>query len=180
MANISERGRKAMRAVEVLTGARNFLSNKNNWKKGDWIKSRRGEPVAACALGALGVAAGAKSRDQIDDASVREKAAFQALADVIRPENAAFHQRYQASSWFVDVFGFNDRGDTSHADVLAAFDLAIEGQCQIVRQEAAQERFEFEPQQKPNTEVKSRLRASTSFTSGPTYDSSLWTGRENG
>lgn len=98
----------------VLTDAREFLSDPKRWTKGSLFRTRKGEavtrPLAACACltGALLIATdgtATSERREAFDASVK-------LVEGLL--NGA------------PISVFNDDPDTTHADILAVLDKAIE------------------------------------------------------
>jgi len=159
MKTLSERGEKAAKVVKVLTDARTFLSKPEHWITGR-MHSQRASPggkkvETSCSLGALErVAVPMNDRGLWNLWPPEAKEASVALASAIikgkeiRQENAAG-----------TIVQFNDT--KGHEDVLSAFDRAIEAQCKIVRQEAAQNALA--------SDIIQSVR-------GPEYDSSAWTG----
>jgi hypothetical protein len=99
--------------IELLEAAKAKIDTPENWCKGDYAKTKKGNPIHSlaeqacqwCSLGAL-VAVTSSSSQTV---SLRCKA-IDLLFDVVGR----------------DVVAFNDDPKTTHADVLAAFDRAIE------------------------------------------------------
>lgn len=120
---MSERGAKAAEVVQVLTAARQTISKRENWMKGEFCnKGHRGGCAndyeisdQFCAIGAVRKA----NRGLMHLPA--EKAISMAVAGT-------------EETFFTPMF--NDSPTTGHQDVLAKFDLAIEQQCKIVREEA--------------------------------------------
>lgn len=140
---MSERGAKAAEVVQVLTAARQTISDPKHWVKeafcsggdsesvdvldyGDFAEGERVRYTKAtnfCALGAI-------RRNNVRAIGFSHEEAEHALA--------AFSP-CKGSDDAVSVYGYNDAPRTTHADILALFDLAIEQQCKIVREEAEKE-----------------------------------------
>lgn len=112
-------------AFEILTAARERLSDRANWRRG-----RLYSEGATCALGAVGVAAGVITQE-LDRTISGESGAYNALRkadnglaealDALADEAG----RVTGVSNVSAVYAFNDLASTTHADVLAAFDRAI-------------------------------------------------------
>ena len=120
----------AFRAAKILRGARDFIADPSHWVKFSFgMKGDVDAPdelqVAdrVCSLGALGKAAGLDGWGCLmtDEAFLAERY----LQDVVTKIDD-----------FLSVPEFNDARETTHGDVVAAFDLAIEEACKIVRKEA--------------------------------------------
>ena len=107
-----------MRAKEILTEARELLSDPARWCKGglafraDGVAcdARGGDAVRWCALGAMHRAAGDEERDQRTPSFA---AAWEAT-------NSAAGAR---GFWLIS--DFNNAPETEHADIMAFFDEAI-------------------------------------------------------
>lgn len=132
---MTERGARAAEIVQILTAARATISNPENWIKEAFWGRDYGAPIASsftdvvsdyegatrfCALGAI-------RRNNPRGIGSAHLEAEQALA--LASPNAGFSHEES-------VYEFNDMEHTTHADILAMFDLAIENQCRIVREEA--------------------------------------------
>lgn len=132
---MSERQVKAAEVVKVLTEARQIISAPRNWTKGHWRVYDEDKFCPAseeeaylvsdkfCSLGAI------YRRNPNKIGEIYEPA-VEALASVVP------HRFYDSHDKRATVFSFNDSASTSHEEVLAAFDKAIEQQCKIVREEA--------------------------------------------
>ena len=120
----------AFKAAKILRGARDFIADPSHWVKlyfgmRDGVDASGALQVAdsVCSLGALGKVAGLDcwGRHMTDEAFLAERY----LQDVVTKIDD-----------FLSVPEFNDARETTHGDVVAAFDLAIEEACKIVRKEA--------------------------------------------
>lgn len=97
------------KVVEVLVKAREILSKEENWTRENYARDEDGEPVyfdsskavSFCSIGA--VATSGYSAEYVS--------ALEALEMVVKP---------------TPIIVFNDAESTSHKDVMAMFDLAIE------------------------------------------------------
>ena len=100
------------KVVEVLVKARQILSKEENWTRGNYARDADGEPVyfdsskavCFCSIGAVAASALPKLPGQY-------VVALEALEMVVEP---------------MPIIAFNDAESTSHKDVMAMFDLAIE------------------------------------------------------
>lgn len=100
------------KAVEVLVNARKILSKEENWTRGSYARDADGHKVYVdssnaacfCSIGAVATSASPKLSDEY-------LSALEALGAVVEP---------------MPVIAFNDAESTSHKDVMAMFDLAIE------------------------------------------------------
>lgn len=103
---------------EVLTAAREILSNPDNWHKGHYEGVNvQGEPCY-CGAGAIGVVVHGRrptQAERMDGAysNVFAMPAFQLLERVNGLSDLGFPE-------------FNDRPETTHSQMLASFDKAIE------------------------------------------------------
>jgi hypothetical protein len=70
-----------------------------------------------------------------------QTAALRALAEAITGSVQDYRKDDNLELWARDIYEFNDGNRTDHKDVVAAFDLAIEQQCKIVREDAVQASF---------------------------------------
>ncbi len=108
---------KKTEAIATLTLARDLLAKPHAWTKGTYARDKQGYPVAEyevsaaswCMIGAVKVVTHCHV--------AREARAIAALARITEP---------------LQIHHFNDGATCCKADVLAAFDLAIE----LVREEA--------------------------------------------
>lgn len=94
---------------ETLIAARELIAEPERWTKGRAMEVAEDGSVRYCASGALS-AAGGHHNEVIENCSAC------AAADVL---TSVLPRR-------LGVSGFNDLESTTHADVLAAFDRAIE------------------------------------------------------
>lgn len=134
MANLS-RAQRAAGAVEILTKARSFLLDPKRWIKGSLydLKSHGAEDaVKACSIGAVRVAASRAPKIELFASYERKNTAENTAEEALQAVSARINDG-------LSVEGFNDHRKTTHADVLAMFDLAIEEQCKIVQREAAED-----------------------------------------
>lgn len=113
---------RAKEAVSVLSNVKAYLSIPGKWIKKRLAVDVNGHPLnggndpradRVCLLGAI-------------------QKATKTYCVLHHPATEAIGQ---ACGDF-EVFPFNDRASTTHADAMAAIDLAIEQQCSIVRREA--------------------------------------------
>lgn len=96
----------------ILVKARNRIASKWRWRK-DYYATPRAtnyDTCGVCSLGALGWASSGNPYH---------------LTDGGRKAEAALARAMEAMGKGTFVVEFNDRPDTTHADVLAAFDAAI-------------------------------------------------------
>lgn len=114
-------------AVEILKRARDIIAQPECWHKGHYAQDEQGEetcdteksieeymPVCFCTLGALSMAvADHPFADDLDG--------FLDWERFVAARNA-----FQTHTGIKDIPAWNDRDDTTHADVLKAFDTAIE------------------------------------------------------
>ena len=105
---MSERQVKAAEVVKVLTEAKKRIATPDKWCRGSMHQSGG----KSCAIGAI------------------HKVAHHSTPLWV----PALHALEEACGEWPP--SYNDRRSTKHADVLAKFDLAIEQQCKIVREEA--------------------------------------------
>jgi len=135
---MSERQVKAAEVVKVLTEAKRTISDPRSWIKdhfafgysdGDEELSEDAEYEEARYLGSQRFCAlGAIRRNNPRRVGQPHEEAEQALGECSPiPAKHTYETR---------VYAFNDSPETRHEDVLALFDLAIEQQCKIVREEA--------------------------------------------
>lgn len=123
----------AMEAARLLRGARDFITDRSRWVKGslvergvqnlDWDGHIYNAP-RVCSLGAIRRVAAAQHQ-MTDDTKV------ESLPGIIEADSVL------STIMGNDIIHFNDSDDTTHEDVLAAFDLAVEESCRIVQREAA-------------------------------------------
>lgn len=101
-----------MTPLEILTGARELLSDRGRWTKRSYARDERGLGCSSLAKDAVcWCAAGAILRTAQHDAAIEE----------------AWKLAYDEVPNGVNGFmTYNDRLDTTHADILALFDRAIE------------------------------------------------------
>ena len=111
---------KAAKIVDILTRARAAISDPGDWGKGSWESDGR-----ACALGAIDRVTGTLGHNEVNGDAYD---ALGRIASKIRPQ-----PNYELE-WCA-VWRYNDDANTTHADIMALFDLAIEEQCKIVRGE---------------------------------------------
>ena len=126
---MTERRVKAAKAVQDLTEAKDVIQNPSNWMKNKMCNG--GDNGAGdcdydmsdrfCSLDAI--------RKVRRHGWMEAQDALSAAAP--RPKHSSPDPYYVAA--------FNDEPSTTHADVMALFDLAIEEQCKIVREEAAKD-----------------------------------------
>ena len=108
-----------MNAVTILRSARDTLDHEAAWTKGEMARDATGNPVCIgshravqwCALGAIW----RYSESPRDD----REAAQHALASILCRDRVPSTGRWSVPVW-------NDAPDRTHAEVLAAFDRAIE------------------------------------------------------
>ena len=117
----------AFKAAKILRGARDFIADPSHWVKFSFgLKGDMGMDHAlqdadrVCSLGAIGKVAGLDcwGNYMTDEAWLAERCLLAVVTD------------------FSSVPEFNDANETTHGDVVAAFDLAIEEACKVVRKEA--------------------------------------------
>lgn len=121
-----------MNTLEILTGARAAIAEERHWRQGirkDWASDGR---WAFCALGAIDEALNGKDADYHPATAVL----FECLTSAERERAyGVLHRRWghmpdmlsQRKHWVVVQFN----NSSTHAEVLAAFDRAIERQRMI-------------------------------------------------
>ena len=119
----------AFKAAKILRGARDFIADPSHWvklsfgmKDGAGMNNALQDADRVCSLGAIGKVAGLNGwgYDMTAEAFLAERC----LLDVVTKDDD-----------FSSVPEFNDADETTHKDVVAAFDLAIEEACKLVRKE---------------------------------------------
>lgn len=104
------------KAIDILARAREFLSDKSRWIKGDMWTGDIMCPTGACALGAVYVAAGKEGRSWNADLGSPYNAACAALIRGIQATS---------NTIVAGIPSWNDTRSRKHQEVLAAFDKAI-------------------------------------------------------
>ena len=143
----------AMTAARYLTEARDFIKDSAHWVQ-NVLYTGGSDPVNSfadvervCAIGGVLKAAnlGRDAHDNIaPDTHPEAFEALQVLADTIQGSQEECRRKKECRRkrsfrwWARDIHEFNDSHKTSHAEVISAFDLAIESQCAVVRDLAAQ------------------------------------------
>jgi hypothetical protein len=109
----------SLKPITVLRRARKLIADPSTWIKGSFTRKRKGVQCY-CALGALASAAGVKilNGKTLSDEKVLPEAYYEAHGVL----NAA--AKLPETGWFFAIF--NDSPKTTHADVLAVFDKAIQ------------------------------------------------------
>lgn len=133
----------ALTAIDVLQQTRELLTPLDAWTKGEWIERTWDEEtndysdkVQACSMGAMllaegmadfgGLAAEGAAATLYDSDKAFRKAT-KTLAKAIRKDlGFPNNDLYEEKDYIDYVIVFNDDEDTTHEDVLAAFDAAIE------------------------------------------------------
>lgn len=133
---LSHRGQQAFKAVDVLRRAREAITSRERWIQGNLFRPRdmnNPEMDTVCAMGAI-----AKVTGRPREYPRYQPEAVSALASAIYPhlDNQDRRREYYNDDTASVVTRFNDADTTSHADVLAAFDLAIEQECKVLQKEA--------------------------------------------
>jgi hypothetical protein len=133
--------RETMAAVKILRQGRDYITDSAHWIKGHLGHKSRGglndfttyaECNQVCALGTIAKAADQSQLVIFPGSSgiLGEHMAVKLLAHAISgPES----ERIGIEG---AVYEFNDKNTVSHAEVLLAFDCAIEDGCKIVQEEA--------------------------------------------
>lgn len=135
---MSKRLRGAIYTANLLREARTILSDPNVWTKEglfhdpDDASADTLTAPKVCAIGGICKAAKLAVYDTDEAYDIPEiQEALERLANCAPlPEGGA------QSRMLAPIYMYND-GPASHQDILALFDLAIEDQCKIVREEAA-------------------------------------------
>ena len=137
----------AMTAARYLREARDFIKDGNHWVQaalfsgGSDPHNSFADVQRVCAIGGVLKAAqlGAIDHDKIA-ASTHPEAfeALRVLADIIQGQQDTVRRSGPFRWWASDIHQFNDAPSTSHTEIIAAFDRAIEHQCAVVRDLAAQ------------------------------------------
>jgi hypothetical protein len=110
--------------LQILLDARAFLTDEKRWVKGAYSLGGLGDEMQCCLMGAL-IHRGYDPQQADDTANLKAK---ELLAKAVGPRvSDAF-----AASSRIQIF--NDAPTTTHADVLAVLDAAIE----LARYEAEQ------------------------------------------
>ena len=120
----------AFKTAKLLREARDYITDRTHWVKGALTADAHPNPGVyepwngylseaprVCSLGALGRAANLRDWDH------RLPDEVQTAIDTLK------------EAMGTEVANFNDADETAHEDVLAAFDLAIEEACKVVREE---------------------------------------------
>ena len=130
----SKRGIEMTNSTEILRAARERIASQEQWMKGSFKKEPSGGIYAYCAVGALNAAVSNIAQEAYGDSlsvpdelwQMREHA-LRALGDVIpssfldeMEERVYFESRSHAISCF------NDWEKTTHADILALYQRALD------------------------------------------------------
>jgi hypothetical protein len=102
-----------MKTVDVLTKAKELISQPDNWYKGHFTHPDK--PDCFCIMGAIGKALGIDVNSFIPSEDLHHmmyNPASEAIRKLIQSEHGG-------------ISGFNDSPKTDHAKVMTAFDLAI-------------------------------------------------------
>lgn len=113
-----------MKASEVLAAARELLSDEKKWTKGYYGKDANGhirealdkEAVCFCSIGALAVAAKMNTGMTEEPYEDRDRDEMIFLAQAMG-NDYSLHQQ--------TITTFNDKGTTTHEQILEKFDAAI-------------------------------------------------------
>lgn len=142
--SMSERLKKAVENVRILTAALNEIRDPLLWTKGQLFDSYDkhfyclpNSPV--CAIGAV-MKAMHLCEGQYSNLPANALNALKALAKVTTYENP------DDIDWvFVapHIYTFNDANDTTHEQIVSAYETAIKHECETVRFEVAQESMNF-------------------------------------
>ena len=104
-------------AKQILIDAKELISNPKKWTTKYWAKNEAGESVSTSAPEACQWCSWGALMKVQDGSNLTE--AYQTLEDAIGGIS-------RGSSWkSKNMVTFNDDPDTTHADVMAAFDRAI-------------------------------------------------------
>lgn len=143
--NTNDRLLQAISNVRLLQEAKEQIADRKMWLKGALYGEcdLDGLPhphSGACAIGAI-MKARKVPLDQYCKMPKEVIRALKALAAITHDKPIMADDIEHVGP---AIFGFNDHESTTHADVLEAFDKAIDAQCKIVREEA--KRCEIEPE----------------------------------
>lgn len=107
---VASNGDATLTAHAILVKARNRIASKRRWRKGRFAtpNAKNLDTCQVCALGAISWAATGDPHDGYGTANAQR-----ALQEQTKELGHCF------------IVTFNDAPDTTHADVLAAFDRAI-------------------------------------------------------
>lgn len=148
--NTNDRLLHAISNVRLLQEAKEQIADRKMWLKGSLYSEcdLDGLPhphSGACAIGAI-MKARKVSLHQYQNMPKEVIRALKALAAITysRVGGRGLPAADDIEHVGPAIFRFNDHDSTTHADVLEAFDKAIDAQCKIVREEA--KRCEIEPE----------------------------------
>ena len=112
-----------MNAKEMLIGARELIADPKHWIKGSYERELAGGVKAYCLIGALSkvrLRGTANGDDDYDIARVAERH----LRDCVQRRKIPVG--FYGNKYVETAIEFNDLRTTTHADVLAVLDCAIE------------------------------------------------------
>lgn len=108
-----------MKNVEILTAARDLLNDPAKWMKGDFCNMDR---TCFCGLGAIAEVQGVFDPDSLNAMTVSDVLESKA-ADYLRQAVLEIDPHHDKGHTFAP---FNDAPHRTHAEVINAFDIAIE------------------------------------------------------
>lgn len=126
----------AMATARILKESRDFLSEEHRWIKNRLFEAGNDDhpelAVQACALGAVSKTA-LVTPYQIREKTSAWEAVHKLAASTGSKMPVGLNPVETFAYWVSNITSFNDFHKTTHADVLAAFDLALEDACAEVR-----------------------------------------------
>lgn len=108
-----------MNNVEILTAARDLISDPNKWMKGDFCDINR---TCFCGLGALGQVQGVFDPDSLKGMTITDLLESKA-AEYLRVAAKELDPEHDVNHTFAP---FNDAEHRTHDEVIKAFNIAIE------------------------------------------------------
>lgn len=108
-----------MNNVEILTAARDLISDPKKWMKGDFCDIRR---TCFCGLGAIAEVQGVFDPDSLNTLHISDVLESKA-ADYLRKAVLEINPHYEKGQTFAP---FNDAPERTHSEVINAFNIAIE------------------------------------------------------
>lgn len=109
-----------MNNVEILTAARDMLNDPAKWMKGDFCNRDR---TCFCGLGAIAEVQGVLDPDSLRNPMTVCDVLESKAAEYLREAARELDPHYDADHTFAP---FNDAPHRTHADVINAFNIAIE------------------------------------------------------
>lgn len=131
--------------VRLLTMAKSYISDPDKWIKGafakggdqnnypsPWQYAELGDDPYMCGDGAC-IRARHKLQQELGLSNTRRDRLYSDAIEILAKATGRDDAHFAREG----IWQFNDSHDTTHKDVMTAFDLAIEDVCKIVQENAA-------------------------------------------